>query len=79
MNEFAAKRLPPAPDAIAPNGSGVRILLGLAGGGLVYYQIEAYFAFRNIGDTHFAPRTRTPPVGGLVRFPPRGTKPPVQS
>ena len=33
MTNFMTKRLPVAPDAIAPDGSDVRILPGLKGGG----------------------------------------------
>jgi len=32
MKTFATKQLPPAPDAVAPDGSDVRVLLGLTAG-----------------------------------------------
>jgi mannose-6-phosphate isomerase-like protein (cupin superfamily) len=36
---FASKSLPPKPDAIAPDGSEVRILLSLSRGGLAHFQL----------------------------------------
>ena len=36
---FNTKRLPQVPDAIAPDGSGVRLLLSLAGGGLAHFEL----------------------------------------
>jgi mannose-6-phosphate isomerase-like protein (cupin superfamily) len=39
MTRFATKRLPTSPDAVAPDGSEVRILLGLAAGGLAHFQL----------------------------------------
>lgn len=36
---LAAKRLPTARDAVAPDGSDVRILVGLAGGGLAHIEL----------------------------------------
>ena len=39
MEYFAIKRLPVKPDAVAPDGSHVRILLGLSGGGLAHFEI----------------------------------------
>lgn len=36
---FATTRLPAAPDAVAPDGSDVRVLLGLAGGGLAHFAL----------------------------------------
>ena len=41
MTSFATKRLPVAPDAVAPDGSDVRILLGLAGGGMAHFELAA--------------------------------------
>jgi mannose-6-phosphate isomerase-like protein (cupin superfamily) len=46
------KRLPAKPDAIAPDGSDVRILLGLAGGGMAHFELAA-------GQTSVAVRHRT--------------------
>jgi hypothetical protein len=33
--------LPTAPDAVAPDGSDVRVLLQLAGGGMAYFEMAA--------------------------------------
>ena len=35
------KSLPDAPDTIAPDGSGVRVLLGLKGGGMAHFELAA--------------------------------------
>jgi mannose-6-phosphate isomerase-like protein (cupin superfamily) len=39
MPRFTTKRLPAAPDAVAPDGSDVRILLRLAGGSMAHFQL----------------------------------------
>src|SRR5215471_18546563 len=39
MKTFATKRLPAAPDAVAPDGSDVRILLGLTAGGMAHFEL----------------------------------------
>jgi mannose-6-phosphate isomerase-like protein (cupin superfamily) len=39
MSTFQTKRLPSAHDEIAPDGSLVRILLGLHGGGLAHFEL----------------------------------------
>jgi hypothetical protein len=39
MSDFATKNLPPARDAIAPDGSSVRVLLGLSGGGMAHFEL----------------------------------------
>jgi len=39
MPTFATKPLPPTRDTLAPDGSDVRILLGLAGGGMAHFQL----------------------------------------
>ena len=39
MSDFDTKRLPVAHDAIAPDGSAVRLLLGLKGGGLAHFEL----------------------------------------
>jgi mannose-6-phosphate isomerase-like protein (cupin superfamily) len=39
MTEFKTKRLPAGRDAVAPDGSDVRILLGLAGGGMAHFKL----------------------------------------
>jgi len=39
MSEFASFPLPAGPDVTAPDGSDVRILLGLAGGGMAHFEL----------------------------------------
>lgn len=39
MGTFATKLLPRNRDALAPDGSDVRILLGLSGGGMAHFQL----------------------------------------
>lgn len=39
MTSFATIRLPSARDVVAPDGSDVRVLLGLAGGGLAHFSL----------------------------------------
>ena len=39
MSNFKTKRLPPAHDDTAPDGSRVRILLGLDGGGMAHFEL----------------------------------------
>ena len=39
MKTFATKQMPAAPDAVAPDGSHVRILLGLKGGGMAHFEL----------------------------------------
>jgi mannose-6-phosphate isomerase-like protein (cupin superfamily) len=39
MTHFTTKRLPVQPDAIAPDGSQVRILVQLAGGSLAHFEL----------------------------------------
>jgi mannose-6-phosphate isomerase-like protein (cupin superfamily) len=39
MTDFATKRLAADVDVVAPDGSDVRILLGLAGGGAAHFQL----------------------------------------
>jgi len=41
MNGFETKRLPGAPTVIAPDGSDVRVLLALAGGGMAHFELPA--------------------------------------
>jgi mannose-6-phosphate isomerase-like protein (cupin superfamily) len=52
MSDFETKRLPVGRDAIAPDGSDVRILLGLKGGGLAHFELGP-------GQTSIAVRHRT--------------------
>jgi len=39
MTEFATRRLPQARDAVAPDGSEVRLLLQLAGGSMAHFRL----------------------------------------
>ena len=39
MTDFDTRRLPPHRDAVAPDGSDVRILLQLAGGGMAHFEL----------------------------------------
>lgn len=39
MTDFAAKPLPATADVLAPDGSEVRILLGLSGGGMAHFRL----------------------------------------
>jgi mannose-6-phosphate isomerase-like protein (cupin superfamily) len=39
MTEFHTKRLPSVPDVIAPDGSNVRVLLGLTGGSMAHFEL----------------------------------------
>ncbi len=39
MTDFSTKRLPDTPDAVAPDGSDVRVLLELAGGGMAHFEL----------------------------------------
>ena len=41
MDEFKTMRVPVARDAVAPDGSDVRVLLGLAGGGMAHFELPA--------------------------------------
>jgi mannose-6-phosphate isomerase-like protein (cupin superfamily) len=52
MNAFATMRLPTARTTVAPDGSDVRVLLGLAGGGMAHFELGA-------GQTARAIRHRT--------------------
>ncbi len=52
MNDFTTKHLPAAPDVIAPDGSNVRILLGLASGGMAHFELPS-------GETSTAVAHRT--------------------
>lgn len=45
---FTHKRLPPAPDAIAPDLSDVRVLLGLTGGGMAHFELPPGFVSRAV-------------------------------
>jgi mannose-6-phosphate isomerase-like protein (cupin superfamily) len=38
--DFATKRLPNAPDAVAPDGSDVRVLLALRGGSFAHFALD---------------------------------------
>jgi mannose-6-phosphate isomerase-like protein (cupin superfamily) len=41
MTGFETKRLPERPDVVAPDGSGVRILLRLKGGSMAHFELPA--------------------------------------
>lgn len=41
MTEFASLALPPERTVVAPDGSDVRVLLGLAGGGMAHFSLAA--------------------------------------
>lgn len=41
MTEFATTRIPTGRTAVAPDGSDVRVLLGLAGGGMAHFELPA--------------------------------------
>ncbi|HEX5413210.1 MAG TPA: cupin domain-containing protein [Terriglobia bacterium] len=40
MAKFETKQLPDDPDVVAPDGSDVRILLGLKGGGMAHFELQ---------------------------------------
>ncbi len=52
MTDFTTQTLPTEPDATAPDGSDVRILPGLAGGGMAHFELAP-------GKTSSAVRHRT--------------------
>jgi mannose-6-phosphate isomerase-like protein (cupin superfamily) len=52
VSDFETRRLPATPDAIAPDGSDVRILLGLRGGGMAHFELAP-------GETSIAVEHRT--------------------
>ena len=52
MSDFDTKRLPVVRDTIAPDGSDVRVLLGLKGGGLAQFELAP-------GETSIAVAHRT--------------------
>jgi mannose-6-phosphate isomerase-like protein (cupin superfamily) len=39
MDEFRTMRMPATPDTVAPDGSAVRVLLGLRGGGMAHFEL----------------------------------------
>ena len=39
MTEFETRRLPATRDVVAPDGSDVRVLLGLGGGGMAHFEL----------------------------------------
>ena len=41
MTEFSTKRLSPARDAVAPDGSDVRMLLGVKAGGMAHFELRS--------------------------------------
>jgi hypothetical protein len=55
---FTQKRLPADRDAVAPDGSDVRILLGLKGGGMAHFELPPG-ASSPVGERCGASRERT--------------------
>lgn len=58
MSEFATKLLPREKDDVAPDGSDVRVLLGLAGGGMAHFELapgktSGAVTHRTIGEIWF--------------------------
>ena len=58
MKKFETKRLPTARDAVAPDGSDVRILLGLTAGGLAHFELapgetSVAVAHRTVGEVWY--------------------------
>jgi mannose-6-phosphate isomerase-like protein (cupin superfamily) len=49
MAHFAVKPLPSDRDAIAPDGSDVRVLLGLGGGGIAHFELAPGQISRAVG------------------------------
>jgi mannose-6-phosphate isomerase-like protein (cupin superfamily) len=41
MSDFATMRLPASPTVVAPDGSDVRVLLGLPGGSMAHFELAA--------------------------------------
>ena len=41
MRTFTTRTLPAAPDVVAPDGSDVRILAGVSGGGMAHFELAA--------------------------------------
>ena len=60
MSEFMTKHLPMAPDAVAPDGSEVRLLLRLDGGGMAHFELapERVVVFVAPGDADHGKRVR---------------------
>ena len=52
VTRFETKHLPPSPSAVAPDGSSVRLLLGLKAGGMAHFELPP-------GQTSRAVRHRT--------------------
>jgi mannose-6-phosphate isomerase-like protein (cupin superfamily) len=48
MNDFSTKRLPVAPNATAPDGSDVRVLLQLRGGSVAHFELAAGLTSRAV-------------------------------
>ena len=63
MTAFATMRLPAARDVVAPDGSDVRVLLGLAGGGMAHFSLapgetSAAVVHRSVEEIWFLLRGR---------------------
>ena len=50
MHKFSTLRLPAEPTALAPDGSDVRVLLGLAAGGMAHFELAA--GMTSVAVTH---------------------------
>lgn len=50
MSDFATLRIPRERTAVAPDGSDVRVLLGLAGGGMAHFELAA--GLTSVAVTH---------------------------
>ena len=48
--KFDTQKLPAAPDATAPDGSDVRILLGLQGGGMAHFELQPGHTSKAVGE-----------------------------
>ncbi len=49
---FETRQLPADPDVVAPDGSDVRVLLGLAGGSMAHFELAAGRASRAMAHRH---------------------------
>jgi mannose-6-phosphate isomerase-like protein (cupin superfamily) len=58
MTDFSTKRLPTVRDAVAPDGSDIKILLGLEGGGMAHFELppgqtSTAVTHRTVGEIWF--------------------------
>jgi mannose-6-phosphate isomerase-like protein (cupin superfamily) len=52
MNPFGTMQLPDSPDAVAPDGSDVRVLLQLTRGGIAHFELAAGRVSRAVAHHH---------------------------